>query len=208
MVKEFKGYIWLNPVVKSCYKSEDISKYLEHYKFIEVFPEENHIAKVKKRYLELSHTDRHILDSRCPLIVENFNFKNFKVADADPILISTAKELSKRDDLKDKTKYIITPCSSLSRLGSSLKLKNTIFMTFDEFRDKYPYKLKTNIPPHTPVPFGFFKDLNLKTISIHSDSKTNESDLKDVRIIEGLYCNGSCHNGDGVKCIKEDYSEY
>ena len=56
----------------------------------------------------------------------------------------------------------------------------------------------------SPIPPGFFTNLGVKTLSLSSKEKIENalsykfSEIKNYQIIELLYCENGCHNGDGL----------
>lgn len=201
-----KKYILLNPVILKSYNLSSLKKEINRLGFILVFPEKKHTEIVKNKYKELLLKEKGtIIDQRCPLIVEYFkkNGLNVKFHNIEPILIHIAREISSRIDLKDGYKWIITPCIALKNYGNTLNLKNTSFLTWDEFCSKYSIKTKGEKLSNSPIPFGFFSSIEKNCISIEEKDLKNISNekIKNIRLIEGLYCHNGCHNGDGVKCI-------
>lgn len=200
-----KNYIWLNPVVVSSYDNKKIIDLLRAIDYEIVYPHNDYLKVVKEKYQALLKQDYSlpILDQRCPMIYDYFKQSDYQVIyhDIDPILIHTAKELADRSDLKDGYKWIITPCSSLKKMGNELNLENTIFLTWDEFIQYHNLEIEGHSLTDSPIPFGFFDELE-KYIIYVDDHNINQLNLKDIRLIEGLYCGGGCHNGDGVKCLK------
>lgn len=201
-----KNYIWLNPVVSDSYNIKILEKILNNFGFKIVTPLKNHLEIVKGEYKDLlSKEKKTILDMRCPMIVDYFAYHKLdvKFPKIEPILIHVSRELEKREDLKDGIKWIITPCISLKKMGNDLNLENTIFLTFDELYNFLDLNIQGNKLDNSPIPFGFFDNIEKNTCKISKENLNNLS-LKNVRLIEGLYCKNGCHNGDGVKCIKKD----
>lgn len=200
-----KNYIWLNPVVEKAYGLERLTNCLKLIDYIVVLPQKNHPQIILKQYQYLLSKIKHfpVLDQRCPLIYNYFKKRNypFTYHYIDPILIHTAKELANREDLKDGYKWIITPCTSLKDMGNNLSLDNTIFMTWDSFKAYHHLNIWGHDLQNSPIPFGFFNSIEKNIVHV-SDENIDQVDLKNVRLIEGLYCHGGCHNGDGVKCLK------
>lgn len=200
-----RDYIWLNPVVSAAYEGSALNRVLSDEGFEIVQPEQDHISAVRNEYRDLlDRSGGVVLDQRCPEITEAFHRMNSDVVfhDIDPILIHVAKELASRKDLKDGHKWIITPCASLKRLGDSLQLENTIFMTWDDFTKYIKLAVPGKKPEDSPIPFGFFDRIEQRTIRVGKEN-LDQLDLHGVRLIEGLYCKNGCHNGDGVQCLNE-----
>lgn len=198
--------LWLNPVVKNMYDFSALKELLQNKGFNIVECEKDHVSDVKNSYKNLCSKGT-VLDSRCPRAV-NFirsNFKEFSnnISSLNPILIESAIELSSK--LKeDEWLYITTPCEDLAELGNSLKLERTTFLTWKKFKELNDINLQINKIESSPIPPGFFENLGVKTLSLSSKEKIQNafsykfSELKNYQIIELLYCENGCHNGDGL----------
>ncbi|WP_148799580.1 hypothetical protein [Campylobacter concisus] len=198
--------LWLNPVVKNMYDFSTLKELLQNKGFNIVECEKDHVRDVKNSYKNLCSKGM-VLDSRCPRAV-NFirsNFKEFSnnISSLNPILIESAIELSSK--LKeDEWLYITTPCDDLAELGNSLKLERTTFLTWKKFKELNDINLQINKIESSPIPPGFFENLGIKTLSLCSKKKIQNafsykfSELKNYQIIELLYCENGCHNGDGL----------
>ena len=198
--------LWLNPVVKNMYDFSALKELLQNKGFNIVECEKDHVCDVKNSYKNLCSKGI-VLDSRCPRAV-NFirsNFKDFSnnISNLNPILIESAIELS--SNLKENEwLYITTPCEDLAELGNSLKLERTTFLTWKNFKELNDINLQINKIESSPIPPGFFENLGIKTLSLCSKEKIQNafsykfSELKNYQIIELLYCENGCHNGDGL----------
>ena len=183
-----KKVVWLNPVVKSIYDFAALKEILQDKGFSVAECEKDHVNSVKNAYKNALAQSELIFDSRCPRAA-NFIRANFKehaslISNLNPILIESATELSSK--LKeDEWLYVTTPCEDLAELGRGLNLETK--------------KLEAS-----PVPPGFFSNLGVKTLSLGNKEKIQNalsykfSELKNYRIIELLYCENGCHNGDGL----------
>lgn len=205
-----RKYIWLNPVVINSYPLSLLKEKVNSVGFTLVKPKQDYAEIVKNKYKDLINLSNQnqfpILDNRCPLMVDFFNHKHIlgRLANIDPILIHIAKELANRDDLFDGYKYIITPCQSLKIIGINLCLPETIFMTWDEWVCKYGGLSVTNKLTNSPIPLGFFSDISSNVLSITNDNlNLSLHDISNYELVEGLYCQNGCHNGDGVLCLKK-----
>ena len=201
-----KKYIWLNPVVIEAYDIIDLELELSKRGFNIVNPSLDNAKIVLDKYeTEIKGSECTIVDSRCPLITKHLKEKgiNAQYSKTDPILIHIAKELSSRIDLIDAVKYIITPCKALKEYGNRLCLSNITFLTWDEFINQTNIKLKSKKLSNSPIPFGFFDSLRVNVKNVY---KSNIDDITQevvdyYDLIEGLYCENGCHNGDGVESI-------
>lgn len=192
-------YVWINPVVKNQYSDISLKNALIKNGFTEIFPEKNYIEIVKDKYKkELNKNNKIICDMRCPKAVTLLKSKNGNLhyPDIEPILIHIAREFSDRDDLKDGEIFIVTPCESLKDYGDSLNLKNLNFETWISYKEKISFKDKSIKLNKSPIPLGFFDDLGVKISKCSGDTLFDFS--HESKIIETLYCENGCHNGDGV----------
>ena len=202
-----KKLVWLNPVVKSIYELAALKKSLQDKGFSVMECEKDHANSVKNAYKNALAQKELIFDSRCPRAV-NFIRANFKeqaalISNLNPILIESALELSAK--LKeDEWLYVTTPREDLAELGRGLNLARTTFLTWKSFREQNAINLKMRSIEQSPIPPGFFTNLGVKTLSLSSKEKIENalsykfSELKNYQIIELLYCENGCHNGDGL----------
>ena len=202
-----KKLVWLNPVIKSIYELAALKKSLQDKGFSVMECEKDHANSVKNAYKNSLSQKKLIFDSRCPRAV-NFIRANFKeqaalISNLNPILIESAMELSSR--LKeDEWLYVTTPCEDLAELGRELNLARTTFLTWKSFKEQNEINLETKKLEASPVPPGFFSNLGVKTLSLGNKEKIQNAlsykfrELKNYRIIELLYCENGCHNGDGL----------
>ena len=202
-----KKVVWLNPVVKNIYDFAALKEILQNKGFSVVECEQDHVKSVKNAYKNALAQKELIYDSRCPRAV-NFIRANFKeqaalISNLNPILIESALELSAK--LKeDEWLYVTTPCEDLAELGRGLNLARTTFLTWKSFREQNAINLKMRNIEQSPIPPGFFTNLGVKTLSLGSVEKIQNalsykfSELKNYQIIELLYCENGCHNGDGL----------
>lgn len=200
-------YIWLNPIVTESYDMQILLSELHDLGYTPMYPIQNHLEDVTDEYKQLS-THKTIIDRRCPLAFDAIQAACTKyhhpVAnhDIEPILIHIAREFAARKDLKDSSKLIITPCISLKDMGIRLHLDDTTFMTWDEFVKQNAIKTKGHKLGKSPIPFGFFKNISKHVMHVTSDNMNDLKNLENTEIIEGLYCDGGCQNGDGVTTIE------
>ena len=202
-----KKVVWLNPVVKNIYDFAALKEILQNKGFSVVECKKDHVKSVKNAYKNALAQSELIYDSRCPRAV-NFIRANFKeqadlISNLNPILIESAIELSAK--LKENEwLYVTTPCEELAELGMELNLARTTFLTWKSFREQNAINLKMRSIEQSPIPPGFFTNLGVKTLSLSSKEKIENalsykfSELKNYQIIELLYCENGCHNGDGL----------
>ena len=202
-----KKVVWLNPVVKNIYDFAALKEILQNKGFSVVECKKDHVKSVKNAYKNALAQSELIYDSRCPRAV-NFIRANFKeqaalISNLNPILIESAIELSAK--LKENEwLYVTTPCEDLAELGRGLNLARTTFLTWKSFREQNAINLKMRSIEQSPIPPGFFTNLGVKTLSLSSKERIENalsykfSELKNYQIIELLYCENGCHNGDGL----------
>ena len=202
-----KKLVWLNPVVKSIYELAALKKSLQDKGFSVMECEKDHANSVKNAYKNSLAQKKLIFDSRCPMAVKfiraNFKEQAALISNLNPILIESALELSAK--LKEgEWLYVTTPCEDLAELGRELNLARTTFLTWKSFREQNAINLKMRSIEQSPIPPGFFTNLGVKTLSLGNKEKIQNalsykfSELKNYRIIELLYCENGCHNGDGL----------
>ena len=202
-----KKVVWLNPVVKNIYDFAALKEILQNKGFSVAECEKDHVKSVKNAYKNALAQSELIYDSRCPRAV-NFIRANFKeqadfVANLNPILIESALELSAKLQ-EDEWLYVTTPCEDLAELGRGLNLARTTFLTWRSFREQNAINLNMRSIEQSPIPPGFFTNLGVKTLSLSSKERIENalsykfSELKNYQIIELLYCENGCHNGDGL----------
>lgn len=202
-----KKFVWLNPVVKSVYNAKELGELLKNKGFDVVSCRLDHIKIVKTAYKNELKFKNLILDSRCPRAVNfirsNFTDCAYEISYQNPILIESALELSA--NLKtDEHLFITTPCEDLALLGRRLNLAQTTFLTWKDFKELNEINLPTSKINLSPIPIGFFENLGVKTISLNGKEEIQNafsykfSELKRYQIIELLYCENGCHNGDGL----------
>lgn len=202
-----KKVVWLNPVVKNIYDFAALKEILQEKGFSVVECEKDHVNSVKNAYKNALAQKELIYDSRCPRAV-NFIRANFKeqaalISNLNPILIESAIELSSKIK-EDEWLYVTTPCEDLAELGRGLNLARTTFLTWKSFREQNEINLEMKRLGASPIPPGFFTNLGVKTLSLGSRERIENalsykfSELKNYQIIELLYCENGCHNGDGL----------
>ena len=206
-------YILINQVVEKMYSEIILHDFLTKNGFIKVHCNTNWADVVKSKYKNLLKDEtKTVVDMRCPMAVEEIkksgNTEGLIFHDIEPILIHCAREISQREDLMDREKVIVTPCKSLAEYGNLLKLKDTKFYSWLDFLKELNQDLSCKPLKMTPIPLGFFEDLNVKQVSLSSSKEINEffkfNSFEDIKLIEILYCDEGCHNGDGVVKDEED----
>ena len=196
--------VWVNPVVASMYDTHMLDLFLRKHGYKRAKVSKDWGAVVKEKYREaVCQSEKTIADVRCPkvkaLLEESEIRTDLQVPDIEPILIHCAREISEEDG---EEKIIITPCQSLADMGNSLSLINTRFLTWNDFCKKVGEWPKGKKLVESPIPEGFFESLMLNTVSFTGEENIRQG-LKEKtdrkrHIIEMLFCEHGCHNGDGV----------
>lgn len=190
------------------YIKETLDKVLLENDYIRVEVENDWHEIVKEKYKDLHKNSDNliILDRRCPVTIEiikpYIKSKEVLIPEIEPILIHCGREVAAREDLKDKKKVITTPCESLANYGNKLNLKDTEFISWNDFFNKLDKEIPRKILDESPIPLGYFTSLGLKSNSI-SGKENIENHFKNglhkkYELVEMLYCNNGCNNGDGV----------
>lgn len=197
------NYVWVNPVIMNLYNIEYLKDTLLKYGFEIIFSNRNNADIVKNKYIEKClNSDKCIIDSRCPKIYEyiDSNDNKLEYANINPILIETALELKSYN----KRIIITTPCMALADFGNSLKLEGLAFKTWKDFIKENNISLDENKKEklnYSPIPLGFFSDFD-KVYSVSGADNIStvfkNKLYKNNKLVEALYCDGGCHNGDGI----------
>ena len=204
------AYIWINPVTASMYQPEVLDAFLQRYGYQRLETNTDWLTIVRNKYQAvLDETEKTVIDVRCPkiqsIVKERKNKEDFLVPKIPPILIHCGKESGEREDLKGEDKIITTPCQALADMGNDLKLEHTWFVPWNRFLEMLGAEPEGNLPTDSPIPPGFFSELGVEVISISGEEEIRNYFIKckkgDERLVELLYCNEGCHNGDGIgKC--------
>jgi len=204
------AYIWINPVTAVMYEPEILKNFLQRHGYKQYVSSTDWAQKVKEKYKdEVEQTNYPVLDMRCPKIKnlikeEGLEGKNqMVIPDIDPILIHYGREAALRDNWNQEEILMTTPCRALANMGNELNLPHVRFMPWNEFLEELGDRPKGRIPKESPIPPGFFKELDKKTVSL-----SGEQEIRDylehyapdgAELIEMLYCTDGCHNGDGIQ---------
>ena len=88
-------------------------------------------------------------------------------------------------------------------MGNALKLPDTGFLSWKEFVDMLGEEPARKSIEESPIPPGFFEDLGMKTVSVTGEEEIrtylNNDMPRDIQLVEMLYCEKGCHNGDGIR---------
>ena len=201
------AFILINPVTLNMYNKHELKTFLKENDFEQVFCSKDWISVVKTKYKNAIKSNSHatVADMRCTAAVsfskEKTSCKNLVFPQIEPILIHCAREIS--DTYAQNGSVVITtPCHQLADYGNSLNLKNTRFVSWNNFAKKYKCPLKKVHLEESPIPPGFFSDVEKNVLSVTGKDLIQEAfesgNYKSARLVEMLFCSGGCNNGDGV----------
>lgn len=202
------AYVWINPVVASMYEEAALEEFLRRLGHERFEASANWPAIVRGKYEAVVQQAPHtVMDMRCPKIKDLLD--EMKVTDdvtipeIAPILIHCGQEGSARTDLEGEEKIITTPCQALADMGNALELKNTRFVSWNQFVKESGVTLTGKTLKKSPIPPGFFDALGIKTVSVTGEeeirSHFHNYEPDKVQLVEMLFCKEGCHNGDGIK---------
>lgn len=200
-------YLWINPVTERMYEKQVLNEFIMQHGYKRVEVSKDWLLVVREKYKKVvQNSEKTVIDVRCPMAAELVK----KIAGSDnlefpkihPILIHCGCELAEMR-MKEREELIITtPCQALADLGNGLHLKNTIFVTWNQFLRFLNSEPEGRIQMETPIPLGFFDELNFSRVSLSGKEQICDYFQKDfskeVQLVELLYCENGCHNGDGI----------
>ena len=211
MVKEIKLVV-LNPVIKALLKKhyQTLVELLYSLGWYVEDASRRDIPAVKELYKDClrNNSKRPVIDSRCPaavqLISDEFpNLINY-LSPIKPILITGAelalaefKEIFKKQPI---SLTIVSPCNALTRYGD----ERYLIITWKKFKEKQKLNFPEKPPENSPVPLGFFNELGVAVVGASGENNIRKllanfhSLGPNFQIIELLFCEGGCHNGDGL----------
>lgn len=202
------AYIWINPVVAFMYEEEVLNAFLCKHGHKRLHTTGDWITVVKEKYqMVIQQSNLPVMDMRCPKIkdlLEEIGITfSVKIPEIKPILIHCAKEGSRQKALEGEQKIITTPCQALADMGNALALKDTVFLTWNDFVSSIGEEPERIPPKESPIPPGFFEGLGVKTASVTGEEEIRDylknGVPKEVEIVELLFCKNGCHNGDGIR---------
>lgn len=205
------AYIWINPVTDSMYEPETLNEFLSQHGYKRFYTSTDWLSIVREKYREAIRQSSHtVMDMRCPktteLLEELGVTSKVTLPKINPILIHCGQEGSEREDLQEEEKIITTPCQSLADMGNALGFQYTHFIPWNRFLEVIGSAPNCTLPKSSPIPPGFFKELNLKTVSLTGEEEIRSYFEKyrpdEVQLVEMLYCKEGCHNGDGIRTCK------
>ena len=190
-------YLWINPVTDRMYDKQVLNEFiLQHgYKRVEV--SKDWLLVVREKYKKaVQNSEKTVVDVRCPmaadLVKEIAEPDNFEFPEILPILIHCGCELAKMQMEEEDELIITTPCQALADRGNELNLKNTKFIPWNQFLQILNCEPEGKLHKETPIPLGFFDELNFRTVSLTGEYDIREYFRKDyskeTQLIELLYC--------------------
>lgn len=207
-------YLWINPVVESMAGRlyEDVLEQVRDRGFIPVSCSTG-AETVLRQYRNALETrkEKILIDSRCPLIVDWIDRKYPELqscqAQVLPILLTCATELYKQYiEVNPVTSDLTmaTPCTALVRQGNSCLGDLANFVTWKQFCVDQELRFEFDRASGSPIPPGFFNFPGYQIWEANGIHEVATMFEKVVRgnegpdLLELLYCEGGCHNGDGV----------
>ena len=207
------AYIWINPVTAGMYEEEELNVFLQEHGYKRFETSIDWLTIVKDKYLTAVKQSKHpVIDVRCPKakeLLEGMELKSeVTFPQIYPILIHCAQEGSGRKELQNETKIITTPCQALADMGNRLHFPDTHFVSWNQFLEMIEGEPERKQIYKSPIPPGYFKDLDIQTISVTGEEEIRnffQTDIPEgIRLVELLYCKDGCHHGDGIMVRKSD----
>lgn len=209
-----RRYLWINPVVEAMAGSgyEEVLRQVKACGFIPVTCSTG-ADRVLRQYREALERKKEniLIDSRCPMIVDwiQQHYPELRGCQADilPILLTCAVELYQQyieAAPQAASLTLATPCSALAHQGNEKLGRLAKFVTWKQFCEEQGLDFALIRACGSPIPPGFFQFADFRiweangadgvATMLEKFSKTNET----PDLLELLYCEGGCHNGDGV----------
>lgn len=199
-------YILINPVVDRMYETQSLDIFLTEHGYHRVYCKTDWASVVREKYRAFAEQcDHTIVDMRCPMACQipmEMSAAGVVFPEIEPILIHCAREISEIPELDNQEKLITTPCRSLADQGNALGLADTQFLSWNDFLDAIGCNFPSENSCVTPIPLGFFTSLGGKQAQLTTEEKIRAyfgAEIPpDEILVEMLYCEHGCHNGDGV----------
>jgi iron only hydrogenase large subunit-like protein len=216
MPQSVQNFLWLNPIVEKMIAKEwDSVLRILAQKGYTVVQCTTGAAKIHDAYLRYISTAlaKPVIDARCPkvaaLIKHKYPSLSAHVAPIAPILSACAEELFNEyvGSCPERARLtVVAPCTALADEGCVRFGHKIRFVTWTQFSKEisdlkiYPRLISSPVPP------GYFRSLGSQVIEANGESRVNEvlqlacagHISPSVNLLEMLYCEGGCHNGDGV----------
>ena len=207
------AYIWINPVTAGMYEEEELNVFLQEHGYKRFETSIDWLTIVKDKYLTaVKQSKSPVIDVRCPKakeLLESMELKSeVTFPQIYPILIHCAQEGSGRKELQNETKIITTPCQALADMGNGLHFPDTHFISWNQFLEMIGSEPERKQIYKSPIPPGYFKDLDIQTISVTGEEEIRNFFQTEIpaetQLVELLYCKDGCHHGDGIVVRKSD----
>lgn len=206
--------IWINPVTAAMYEPKQLNAFLQKHGYRQYVSTTDWAETVRRKYKVLvDKVSGTVMDMRCPKIKALLDIHGMKndddiiIPDIHPILIHYAKEASLKAYMEQKEIVITTPCQPLADMGNDMKLFGIRFIAWNRFLMEIGEEPDRKIIKESPIPPGFFDNLNVKTVSVSGEDEIREYlthfTSRQDRLAELLYCPNGCHNGDGIRLLYE-----
>lgn len=201
------AYLWINPVTESMYETNVLNDFIHQYGFERIYTSVDWLSVVREKYRKAVKVSKGtVIDVRCPkaaeLVKEIEMTSEVVFPEISPILIHCGLEIAERENLQGKEIFITTPCQALADMGNALMVKNMRFIPWNRLLEKIGSAPSGSLPDQSPIPLGFFKELEVTCVSLSGEEtirKYFEKNIsKEVQLVEMLYCKEGCHNGDGI----------
>jgi hypothetical protein len=154
---------------------------------------------------------RPLIDQRCPLIrrivLQDYPALAGQLVFTPSILLTCACKLHEQyvsSEPATNCLTVITPCQALSDAGDELGLPRLTFLTWNQFARQHGLSNRLKPIDQSPIPPGFFQFHDFTVLETSGESAVRKA-LDDVAtqrcpadLLEFLYCERGCHNGDGV----------
>ena len=213
--QEIKKYVWLNPVVAAMAGDTyaDLLKQLADRRFTVVTCDSS-ADKVRKEYRRRLQAggERPIIDTRCPVIgqivLRDYPELSGRLAPVLPILLMGAKALYHQfveTDPAGAVLTMVTPCQALATSGNELFGSRVQFVAWKTFYQEHGLECAMNRVDVSPIPPGFFRYPEYQVLegsgngSVRQLLSMSVHKPKRADLLELLYCEGGCHNGDGME---------
>lgn len=158
---------------------------------------------------------RPVIDSRCPTIVkmvrEKFPDAAEHLAPIRPILVACIQDLYEsyiKPDLKSASLTVVTPCLAMNGYAAELCGDKIRFVTWRQFASEVGLHQGCPRSSSSPIPLGFFDALGVRikkasgeipTLNLlHGLFDSNRGQEQGIDLLELLYCEDGCCNGDGL----------
>lgn len=200
-------FVWVNPVSRSLYTHLKLDDILRTHGFLPVECKEDMLTCVQEKYRQaVSTSTRCVIDRRCPKAADYIKERlggAFDDPAIEPILIHCARALAAQYATQSNLLYITTPCKSLADYGNQLAISNTVFLPWNTFAEANGISHKPRVIDNSPIPPGFFSTFP-QSLSLTSKQEMDaylnlHKDLSPYKVVELLYCQNGCHNGDGME---------